>query len=128
MSRHIPTVLACIVLAAGLVAGCGDDEEDTSGQQQAPAQTSTTGGGGTVEVRIKNVKFVPEQVTAKVGQKILWTNDDGFAHNVTATEGADFASKRLEEGDTFEFAPTKAGTIDYVCTIHPGQNGSITVE
>ena len=28
---------------------------------------------------------------------------------------------------TVSITPRKAGTIDYVCTIHPGQTGAITV-
>lgn len=39
-------------------------------------------------------------------------------HNVSATDGADFESETLRENDTYEYTPTKAGTITYVCTIH----------
>jgi plastocyanin len=74
-----------------------------------------------------NIKFVPHDITAKVGQKIMWTNDDQIAHTVTATSGATFDSGNVNGGATFEFTPTKAGTIAYVCTIHPGQSGTITV-
>ncbi len=78
-------------------------------------------------VRIKNIQFVPKTVTVKVGQKLTWTNEDGIAHNVTATDGADFKSDNLSKGDTFTFTPTAAGTIKYACTIHPGQDGEIVV-
>ena len=77
---------------------------------------------------MKDIKFVPEAITAKVGQKIVWENTDGqIPHTVTATEGADFDSGKMDPGATFDYTPTKAGTIDYVCTIHDGQTGSITV-
>ena len=33
----------------------------------------------------------------------------------------------MKAGAKFDYTPTKAGTIDYVCTIHPGQTGKITV-
>jgi len=46
---------------------------------------------------------------------------------VTAEQGADFKSDTMNEGDTFEYTPTKAGTIDYVCTIHPKQTGKLIV-
>lgn len=142
MSRRIITALSCGALALGgaFVAGCGDDDDDSSSVQTttvaapapapAPAPTATTPAapeGATVEVSMKNNKMVPEDITAKVGQKITWTNDDSYPHDVTATDGAKFASDTVDGGDTYEYTPTKAAKIDYVCTIHSGQRGSITV-
>ena len=119
-------LIAC-VLASGalLVAGCGSSDDSGGGTQAAPS--SSTAGGG-VTITIKNIKFDPKTVTVKVGQKITWTNEDGIAHNVTAQDGADFKSDNLNKGDTFEFTPDAAGTIKYVCTIHPGQDGEIEVQ
>jgi len=138
MHRFTTIGLACLALA--FVAGCGDDKSDTSSApvaaKPAPAETTTTptattdsssAAGSTVKVSMKDIKFVPEKITAKVGQKIVWTNDDQPQHNVTATDGADFASETLNKGQTYEFTPTKAGVIKYVCTIHSGQNGEINV-
>ena len=56
-----------------------------------------------------------------------WTNDDDVEHTVKATKGADFGSKPIAKGETYEAKVTKAGTIDYVCTIHPSQRGTIDV-
>ena len=136
----IAATCAVLVLALG---ACGDDKESQSGRDAGAdaatvttsptpaAQTSTQSEAGKandiVSVGMKDIKFVPEKITVKVGQKIVWTNHDAVVHNVTATDGAGFASDSLSENDTFEYTPTKAGTIDYVCTIHTGQNGSITV-
>lgn len=127
MLLRLPTIaLACLALAGGgALAGCGGDD---GGAKPGAGTTTPTGAGGSVAVSIKNVKFLPHDVTAKVGQTITWTNDDGsIAHNVTATDGADFASDTLNGGDTFSYTPRKAGTIAYVCTIHNGQDGTITV-
>ena len=119
---------ACAALALSLGA-CGDDDDNDSSSTPPPAAATTAGApsGASVSVGIKDIKFVPDAFTAKVGQKIVWTNNEAVPHNVTATEGADFESDTLNEGDTFDYTPKTAGTIDYVCTIHPGQNGSITV-
>ncbi|HEV2787164.1 MAG TPA: plastocyanin/azurin family copper-binding protein [Solirubrobacteraceae bacterium] len=131
------------VLLALVVAACGDDKESNTGRDagdngatvttnptpQAP--TSTQSGaeqsGDIVSVGMKDIKFVPKEIEAKVGQKIVWTNNEAIPHNVTATDGADFASDTLQKDDTFEYTAEKAGTIKYVCTIHEGQNGQITV-
>lgn len=124
-------VATCAALALSLGA-CGDDDSNDAASTPPPAAGTTppaaaASSGDTVSVGIKDIKFVPATITAKVGQKIVWTNNEAIVHNVTATEGADFESDSLSEGDTFEFTAKTAGTIDYVCTIHPGQNGSITV-
>ena len=140
---RLPTIaVACATLALALGA-CGDDKESESGRESgddaatvttnptSEVQTSTQAeeqeSDDIVSVGMKDIKFVPEKITAKVGQKIVWTNNESIPHNVTAREGADFASDTLQKDDTFEFAPTKAGTIEYVCTIHTGQNGEIEV-
>ena len=114
MKRALTTSLAAVVL----LAGCGSDDE--------PAAPS--GGGDVVEVGMEQIEFVPKQVDVKVGQTVRWTNGESIVHNVSAEEGADFRSENLQEGETFEYKPTEAGTIEYVCTIHPGQNGTLTVK
>jgi plastocyanin len=140
MPRPFLTALAVLALTGGgVIAGCGDDKKSDSAAGSstaapAPAQTgatpatSGTPSGETVMVSMKQIKFIPEKVTAKVGQKILWTNNDGqIPHTVTATKGATFDSGNIAEGETFDYTPTKAGVIDYVCTIHSGQTGQISV-
>ncbi|HUR86374.1 MAG TPA: cupredoxin domain-containing protein [Solirubrobacteraceae bacterium] len=133
MSRRFITFLSCGALALGggaIIAGCGDDDEEggssatpaSTGEAAAPAEEE----GANVEISMKGNKMVPDTATAKVGQKIVWTNNDGYPHNVTAKSGETFKSDNFATG-TFEFTPTKAGEIDYVCTIHSGQRGTITV-
>lgn len=76
---------------------------------------------------MKDILFVPDKLTARVLQTVRWTNRDDVAHTVKAKSGADFESKVISKGKTFDAKLTKAGTIDYVCTIHPSQTGTITV-
>lgn len=116
------TRLPILLVFLALFAGCGGDDES------APSEPASTGGGDVVEVRMKDIKFVPETVTAKVGQTIRWVNDDSVAHDVKAESGAGFASDSLSKGETFEAKVEKPGKISYVCTIHAGQKGSITVQ
>ncbi len=128
MSRLPATLLACLALAAGAIAGCGDDDSDTSSTPAAAPPPAAAASSGVVKVTMKDIKFVPADITAKVGQKIEWENTDGkIPHTVTATGGADFDSGNMEGGAKFDYTPTKAGKIDYVCTIHSGQTGTITV-
>ena len=135
MPRLSLTLLACLALAAGgSIAGCGSKDDKSSGSSSPPPAAapppaaSAKESGDVVKVTMMNIKFVPEAITAKVGQRIVWKNTDGqVPHTVTATDGATFDSGKLDAGATFEYTPTKAGKIDYVCTIHQGQTGTITV-
>ena len=139
MPRLPATVLTCLALATGgALAGCGSDDEDTASTSTPPpaaaaAETTATeaaaASGDVVKVGMKDIKFVPADITVKVGQKIEWTNTDGnIPHTVTSTtDGADFDSGSMEGGAKFDYTPEKAGKIDYVCTIHSGQTGTITV-
>ena len=140
--HRLTIATACAALALALAA-CGKDDESQTGRDAggdgATVTTNPTPEAGTstqseaqesndiVSVSMKDIKFVPQEATVKVGQKITWTNDEPVPHNVTAEQGADFKSDTLNEGDTFEYTPTKAGTIDYVCTIHPNQTGKLIV-
>jgi plastocyanin len=125
-------VLLLATLALG-VAGCGGSDNNDSGNSDTtstPAKPANSGGGGggTVEVNMKNIQFVPQAITAKVGQTIHWTNGDSVAHTVTSKSGANFDSGTLDPGSDFSFKATKAGVINYVCQIHPNQTGTITVQ
>jgi plastocyanin len=66
-------------------------------------------------------------VKVKVGETVTWTNDDTVDHNVTAKSGAHFASRAFGSGGTYRFTPKRAGTVNYVCTLHPGMTGRIVV-
>lgn len=133
-------VLLASVMALGLVAaGCGgsDDKgsgggssDSTGGSKAAPSGSSGGKAAGTVEM--KDISFKPGDVTIKVGQAVKWTNEDQAGHDVTATAGSDKfksgAPGALQKGDTFVHKFTKAGTVQYVCTVHSGMKGTVKVE
>jgi plastocyanin len=139
MSARIITALSCGALALGgaFVAGCGTDNSKSSSTQGtnkagAPSapQTSTAAGAAkasVIQVSMKNNTFIPEKITGKVGQTVRWTNDDSYPHNVVATKGENFQSSTFSGGGTYQYKLDKPGTISYVCTIHSGMVGTITV-
>ncbi len=132
MKKWFAALMSC--LALGLVAGCGSDDKKDSGSakttEQPAGKPASPGGGGAVAVSMKNTQFVPMEVTVKRGGTITWTNNDSFPHTVTKESGpgARFDSGTVDGAGTFKQKFDKAGTIDYVCTIHPNQTGTITVE
>jgi plastocyanin len=124
MRRILVALCAVLALALGLAA-CGGSSGGGSTSASSPASSGASGGG--VTIKMQNIQFSPKDTTVKVGQKVTWTNDDNTDHNVTAESGADFKSKDFGNGATFSFTADKAGTINYVCTIHPGMTGTLTV-
>ena len=128
--RFLAPILTTIALLA--LAGCGGSGGGgTGGGYRAAPSTSTktapTAPVGTLTISMASIAFAPKQATVKAGQVVTWKNTDPLDHNVTATRGASFQSKNFGQGGTFRFTPLKAGTITYVCTLHPGMDGTLTV-
>jgi plastocyanin len=128
MRRILLALCAVVALAA---AGCGgSNSSSTSSGSSSSASTSTpaaSSSGGGVTIKMQNIAFAPKAVTVKVGQKVTWTNEDTVDHNVTSQSGETIKSDNFGKGGTFSFTPKKAGTIKYVCTIHPGMTATLTV-
>jgi plastocyanin len=125
MRRILVALCAVVPLALGLAA-CGGSSGGGSTSASTSAPSSSSSGAG-VQIKMQNIQFSPKDTTVKVGDKVTWTNDDNTDHNVTAQSGADFKSQDFGNGGTFSFTADKAGTIKYVCTIHPGMTATLTV-
>lgn len=115
-------LLLPLIASTALLTACGSDDESSS-----PAPASGEAGGRTVTM--KDLQFSPKQLTVKVGEEVTWVNAEPIPHNVVNTkEGEDPESELFGEGGTYKFTPQEAGTIKYVCTIHPGMEGTLTAE
>jgi plastocyanin len=126
MCSFLRTRSFLLALAAGLLlAACGSSDSKSSGGVGSSGGGGSSGGTGAVTM--KNTAFEPGTTNAKVGEKVTWTNEDPFGHNVTATSGGDFKSGNFGQNKSFSFTPDKAGTIKYTCTLHPGMDGTLTV-
>jgi plastocyanin len=83
---------------------------------------------GTVQVVMQSLSFAPDSVKGKVGQGVLWTNEDSSPHNVLYVSGPRFASSHvLQPGQKFSIRLTHAGTIHYYCSIHPWMKATVVV-
>lgn len=82
----------------------------------------------TNSVSIKNFTFDPAVITVKVGTTVTWTNSDQDPHTVTSDgKSGPLNSKPLNQGETFQYTFTQAGTFAYLCTIHPFMTATVTV-
>ena len=76
--------------------------------------------------------YVPYSLEIRVGDTVIWSNDDSAAHTVTSgniSDGTDgvFDSGLFMAGTSFEFTFDKAATYDYFCMVHPWMTGKIIV-
>jgi plastocyanin len=124
---------------AGLLAGCLD---------------SRRAAGGDYDVGMSTDAFDPREITATVGEEVVWRNTSKQGHTVTAYEDslpadADFFASggyaseqaardawvdsfggRLVSGDTFSHTFEVAGEYPYFCIPHEraGMVGTVVVE
>ena len=91
---------------------------------QPVAAKAAAAGGATVS--IANFAFAPTPIAVAVGSTVTWSNDDGAPHALAFADGAP-ASDLLLPGQRFARTFAKAGTFDYVCSVHPYMTGTVTV-
>ena len=93
-----------------------------------PAAAAQPLAAATQHVMIMNYTFSPASMSVHVGDTVLWTNQDTVPHTVTVSSGpAKFNSATLQNGQTFSYKFTKAGTYSYYCSVHPDMKATITV-
>ena len=77
-------------------------------------------------VNIDNFAFAPATLTVHAGSTVTWTNRDEEPHTVVANDGS-FHSPGMDSQATFSYTFTKAGTFDYVCSVHPFMHATVVV-
>jgi len=77
-------------------------------------------------VTIEGMAMKPATLTVKAGDTITWENKDVVPHTVTAP--GHFDSKQLDSGKRWTWTARSKGRITYVCTYHPGMQGTVVVE
>ena len=80
----------------------------------------------TIEITMENLVISPAEVSAKVGDTVMWINKDVFAHTATAKNG-DF-DVTLPPKKSAAFVVKKAGTVDYYCRYHPNMKATLKTE
>ena len=77
----------------------------------------------------KGMAFAPETMTVKVGDTVVFKNDDKLTHNVySRSPGNEFNLKSVKPGDSAEWAFSSPGEVAVRCAIHPKMKMTIKVE
>jgi plastocyanin len=101
--------------------GPAASQASAAGCAVAPA-----GAAATVNVSIKDFKFNPQPVSAKVGDVVGWKNDDGVPHSATMDDGS-CDTDSINPGSTALLVFSAPGTYTYHCKVHPTQMKGYTV-
>ncbi|HEX6212694.1 MAG TPA: cupredoxin family copper-binding protein [Methylomirabilota bacterium] len=88
---------------------------------------ATAGSPATHTVVIEGMRFVPEVLTVKAGDTVVWVNRDLFPHTATAESDA-FDSGLIAADSSWRHTPAAQGEFPYVCTYHPTMTGTLRVE
>ena len=78
------------------------------------------------EVVIQGLLYVPETLTVRPGDVVVWINKDPFPHTVTAA--GVFDSGSIAAGKSWRWTAAKLGTHPYLCTLHTTMKGTLRVE
>jgi plastocyanin len=130
-------IIFLMILGMFFVAGCADN-----GASEEPVPSTPSGGvdnegiAGTgepltgaaaeiVDVEIRGYKYIPQNLTVKVGQTVRWTNNDTVLHDVV---GSGIESEYLQKGEAFTYTFEEVGTYQYICTVHPWMEGEVIAE
>ncbi len=76
-------------------------------------------------IEIKNMKFVPSELTVHKGDTVIWINRDIFWHDVTEFKNKTWSSSTLLQGESWYKVITK--NEDYYCSLHVVMKGLIIV-
>lgn len=72
------------------------------------------------EIIQRDRAFSKAEITIKIGDQIVFKNDDEVAHNVYSTSpGLAFDLKRQAPGASSTVSFSKEGTAEIQCSIHP---------
>ncbi len=75
----------------------------------------------------KGGDFKPASVTIKAGETVGWVNHSGNIHNVIFDDKSLGNSTTMSANETFSKKFDKPGSYHYVCSFHPGMEGTVVV-
>jgi plastocyanin len=94
---------------------------------QAGAGTNAFAASTTHTIVIADMKFVPETLTVRSGDTVVWVNKDFFPHTATAKDRS-FDSLDIATNKSWKYMAAKKGAFRYFCTLHPTMKATLVVK
>lgn len=84
--------------------------------------------GAEIIVAQKDIAFQPDKISLKVGENLVFVNQDPFGHNVySESPGGEFDIGRQQNGQRLSVKFSRPGVFEARCRIHPRMRLEITV-
>lgn len=141
------TYLGGLVAALLAISACGGATTapstpaappDASEAPTVPGAASGDPSGETVDITVRTgtgaeLKFEPAELTLRAGAdvRVTFENRASVPHNLTFQAPINVATSTVVapgSSETVEFKAPAAGEYLFVCTLHPGMGGTLTVE
>ena len=140
--RRMTWILALLLSAGALVAGCGDDEDEGGGggaSTPEPTATEEAAGGGGEALTLTadpggDISWEPGELSAPAGTvTIRLVNESDVPHAVEVEgNGVEEESETVTAGETELTVDLEAGEYTYYCPVgqhrQNGMEGALTVE
>lgn len=111
--RRLLALSAAVALPVGVAAAVA-----------GPSAGAATG----KSVVVRNIKFTPGSLTIARGSTVTWRfQDETTKHNVISRGAKRFKSSPVKGSGTYAVRFTRSGVYRYVCSLHIGMKGAITV-
>ena len=123
------SLLETVIVTLAVAAACAMPVASSS----APAPSASPEAEVVIGTATDELTFVPNQVTAPAGTlvRVLFRNDSSEAHNLTFQAPIAAATQTIVDAgasDAAVFVTPGPGSYTFVCTIHMGMSGTLTVE
>ena len=79
-------------------------------------------------VEIRGMTFHPDTITVTRGDTIVWINQDIVPHTATALAEPKWDTGPLVRGAAGRYVARRAGTIAYLCALHPVMRAILIVK
>lgn len=124
--------LALVAIAAILIAGCGGGDDDTTAATENESEAAVAGGGGggaSLEIKMGDFFFDPENASAQAGPTTIEAPNEGkvehelvvFKSNLSPAKLPTEANGEVDEEKLEQTGAEEAGEIE---DVEPGQSKS----
>jgi plastocyanin len=118
--RLVPFFMGIVLLS--IANSCSSPDEKKATEQESARAIPVP---NTYTVEIRQMKFSPEVITVKKGDKIVFVNHDMVNHDITE-EGKAWSSSTLEPEKSWALTATESQ--NYYCSLHVVMKGKIIVK
>ncbi len=78
-------------------------------------------------IEIVGFKYIPDTLSVKAGDTVVWINKDIVPHTATADD-LSFDTGELKKDESTGIVVTKDMTLSYYCIYHPSMRASLSLE